>query len=81
MARLQVINKFFKDILTGKDNNTFDCGRAWLAFSVINIFGLAYVMIYKGMHVDLKDIAIAVSGIAAAFGWHIKLKQDTEPGQ
>jgi hypothetical protein len=81
MARLQIVRKFIKDILTCKDNNTFDCGRAWLAFSIINIFGIAYLMIYKGMQVDLKDIAIAVSGVAAAFGWQIKLKQDTEPGQ
>lgn len=71
--------EFFKHIITGIDNNTYDIGR--FSFIITNILFLLFTgyVVYIKQTFDMQSFGIAYGAICAGFGAMIKLKQDTEP--
>jgi hypothetical protein len=70
---------WFKQLVTGKDNQTHDLARwSWLATTLTAIAGA----IWNAAHTDvvnLMDFAQAIGIIAGAHGAAVMMKKDTEP--
>jgi hypothetical protein len=72
------MDSILKQLLTGKDNNTYDLGRvAWLV-GLVAVIGVAA---YEMMHgtVSLRELAEAIGIVSGASGVSIMAKKDTEP--
>jgi hypothetical protein len=68
-----------KQLLTGKDNTTFDIARvAWL-ISLIAILAVAgYQVVMHGM-VSLRELAESLGIVSASGGASVWAKKDAEP--
>ena len=73
------MNKFFKDILTGVDKQTYDQGRVTCLMSFISYYIYAAANLVLGHPWQALDFAGGLTAIAVGFGIHLKLKSDTEP--
>jgi len=72
------MNSFFKQLLTGKDNQTYDIARvAWL----VSLFAVICVAGYEVMsaQVSLRELAEALGIVSGASGASVMMKKDTEP--
>ena len=67
-------------LLTGKDNSTPDLGRWSWAISTAAVLAHDGYQLYKGVHVDIQTLAVALAAVAAAHGIAIGAKGHTEPG-
>jgi len=67
-----------KQLLTGKDNQTYDLGRVTWLLGFVAVIGLAG---YEVMHgsVNLKELAEALGIVSGASGASVMMKKDTEP--
>ena len=67
-----------KQLLTGKDNATYDLGRVTWLLGFVAVIGLAG---YEVMHgsVNLKELAEALGIVSGASGASVMMKKDTEP--
>ena len=67
-----------KQLLTGKDNKTYDIGRVTWLLGFIAVIGLA---VYEVMHgaVSLRELAEALGIVSGAGGASAMMKKDTEP--
>ncbi len=74
-----LITKFVKDILTTKDNQSYDNGRVAFAVSLATYIGLAVASIYHGNPWTATQFAGGVSAMAVGFGINLRLKSPTEP--
>lgn len=71
--------KLFKDMVTGKDNATFDAARVlWIA-GVIAFFAFTAYDIYKGNHFDMVNYGTAYGLLLAGGAAGVKIKETTEP--
>lgn len=70
--------EFLKQLLTGKDNNTYDIGRVTWMLGFIAIIALAF---YEVMHgaVSLRELAEALGIVSGAGGASVMMKKDSEP--
>lgn len=68
-----------KQLLTGKDNETYDLGRVSWLVGMIAVIALAG---YEVMHntVSLRELAESLGIVSAAGGASVAMKQKTEPG-
>ncbi len=74
--------KFIKDLLTGKDNDTYDIGRVSGLMGLLSFLGLEiYQVLGKGIAFDMQTFGIAFGVIITALGAALKLKAETEPHQ
>jgi len=72
------MNTIIKQLLTGKDNETYDLGRvAWLIGLVAVIGVAAYEMIHG--NVSLRELAESIGIVSGASGVSIMAKKETEP--
>lgn len=71
--------KWFKDILTGIDGESFDIARVSGAVAVVAQCALAGVHLYISHTFDAMSFGTGAAAIIAATGASIKMKQDTEP--
>jgi len=71
--------KFFKDILTGADNQTYDNGRVLCLASHIVYFIMAFINYFIDKPWAPMDFASGVAAMAVGFGVHLYMKKDTEP--
>lgn len=71
--------KFFRDILTGADNSSYDCGRVVCFISHISYIGMGFISFAMGHPWGAMDFASGVSAMAIGFGVHLYMKKDTEP--
>jgi len=72
------MQKFFKQLLTGKDNETYDIGRVTWLLGILAVIGLA---IYEVMHttISLRELAEALGIVSGASGASVMMKRETEP--
>jgi len=74
-----MISRFFRQILTGRDNSTHDMGRwSWL-LCVGAVLVHDGFQVYKGLDVNPKDLAFALAAVVAAHGAALGFKASTEP--
>jgi hypothetical protein len=74
------MREFFKQLLSGKDNQTHDIGRwSWLVTTLSVIAGGAWNAIHSGA-LDLAAFSQAVAVVVGAHGATLWAKRDTEPG-
>lgn len=69
-----------KQLLTGKDNTTYDLGRvSWL----IGMVAVILLAGYEVMHgtVSIRELAEALGIVSAAGGASVAMKSKTEPDQ
>ena len=69
-----------KQLLTGKDNVTYDIGRVTWLLGFIAVISLA---IYEVMHttISLREFAEALGIVTGASGAAVAMKGKTEPGE
>ena len=67
-----------KQLLTGKDNETYDIGRVSWMLGIISVIVIAF---YEVMHssVSLRELAESLGIVSGAGGVSIMAKKDTEP--
>ena len=67
-----------KQLLTGKDNATYDIGRVTWFLGFIVVIAIA---IYSSMHgsVSLRELAESLGIVSGAGGASVMLKKDSEP--
>ena len=69
-----------KQLLTGKDNVTYDIGRVTWLLGFIAVISLA---VYEVMHtnINLREFAEALGIVTGASGAAVAMKSRTEPGE
>jgi hypothetical protein len=72
------MKQIFKQLLTGKDNQTYDLGRVSWLVGMVAVIGLAA---YEVMHstVSLRELAESLGIVSAASGASVAMKQGAEP--
>ena len=72
------MKEVLKQLLTGKDNQTYDLGRVSWLIGMIAVIGLAF---YEVMHaqVSLRELAESLGIVSAASGASVAMKQGAEP--
>ena len=73
------MKEILKQLLTGKDNTTYDIGRVSWVIGLIAVIALAF---YEVMHasVSIRELAEALGIVSAAGGASVAMKSKTEPG-
>jgi hypothetical protein len=69
---------FFKHLLTGKDNETWDIGRVTWLLGIIAVIGLAIYEVTISQ-VSLRELAEALGIVSGAGGASVMMKKDAEP--
>ena len=74
------MNDVLKQLLTGKDNVTYDIGRVTWLLGFIAVISLA---IYQVMYstIILREVAEALGIVTGASGAAVAMKGKTEPGE
>ena len=73
------MNEMFKQLLTGKDNQTHDIARwTWLV-GFIAIICIAVYEVMQAHQISLTELAEALGLISGAGGASVMMKKDTEP--
>ena len=74
------MNDVLKQLLTGKDNVTYDLGRVTWLLGFIAVISLA---IYQVMYstISLREVAEALGIVTGASGAAVAMKGKTEPGE
>lgn len=72
-------SKIMSDILTGRDNETYDNGRFLALCSFAVYFMLAIGTLATGHPWQAMDFAGGVGTMAVGFGFNLRLKRSTEP--
>ena len=72
------MEKFFRNLLTGKDNVTYDIGRVSWLLGIVAVISLA---VYEVMHtnINLRELAEALGIVSGAGGAAVAMKGKTEP--
>lgn len=72
------MNAILKQLLTGKDNQTYDLGRvSWLVGMVAVLLLAAYEVMHST--VSLRELAESLGIVSAAGGASVAMKQKAEP--
>jgi len=72
------VNAILKQLLTGKDNQTYDLGRvSWLVGMVAIIALAGYEVIHST--ISLRELAESLGIVSAAGGASVAMKSKTEP--
>jgi hypothetical protein len=72
------MKQILQQLLTGKDNETYDLGRVSWLVGMIAIIGLAF---YQVIHasVSIRELAESLGIVSAAGGASVAMKQGAEP--
>ena len=74
------MKQFFKQILTGKDNETFDFVRVLAVVGAVEGLALmGYTVVYRGEHFDFTTFGTGLGVLLAAASAALYAKKDTEP--
>ena len=72
------MKEIVKQLLTGKDNETYDIGRVTWLIGLVAIIGLAfYEVLYST--VSIRELAESLGIVSAASGASVAMKSKTEP--
>ena len=69
---------FFRHLLTGKDNSTYDIGRVTWLFGIIAVISLAGYEMFHTV-VSLRELAESLGIVSGAGGASVMMKKDAEP--
>lgn len=74
------MKNLLKQLLTGKDNVTYDIGRVTWLLGFIAVISLA---VYQVMYstISLREVAEALGIVTGASGAAVAMKGKTEPGE
>ena len=72
------MKQILKQLLTGKDNETYDIGRVTWLLGVVAVIALAGYEVMRDS-VNLRELAEALGIISGAGGASIMMKKDAEP--
>ena len=67
-------------LITGKDNTTWDLGRISWALSFVAVIAHEAYQLAHNAGASVRDFAIALAAVSAAHGAAIGMKANTEPG-
>ena len=72
------MKEIFQQLLTGKDNETYDIGRVTWLIGMVAVIALAF---YEVMHstVSIRELAESLGIVSAAGGASVAMKQNSEP--
>jgi hypothetical protein len=70
---------FFRHILTGADNATWDFGRVAGAVAFVVGLGLEVYCVLRGKPFDFTAFGLGVAAMSGGIGALLKLKETTEP--
>jgi len=73
------VSQFIKQLLTGKDNETYDIGRVTWLISLIAVIALAFYEVMNNS-VSIRELAESLGIVSAAGGASVAMKGKTEPG-
>jgi hypothetical protein len=73
------VSQFIKQLLTGKDNETYDIGRVTWLISLIAVIALAFYEVMQNS-VSIRELAESLGIVSAAGGASVAMKGKTEPG-
>jgi hypothetical protein len=74
-----LVQRFFHDMFTGRDNHTFDMGRILWFQSIQAFIGLSVYALYKGGTFDPVLWGAGLAALMASGGAALGLKSGTEP--
>jgi hypothetical protein len=72
------MKEFFKHLLTGKDNATYDIGRVTWLLGIVAVIALASYQMFHTT-VSLRELAESLGIISGAGGASVMMKKDAEP--
>ena len=72
------MDKFIRQLLTGKDNETYDIGRFTWLVGTFAVIILAFYQVING-HVNIRELAESLGIISAAGGASVAMKYNSEP--
>jgi hypothetical protein len=72
------VKEVLKQLLTGKDNQTYDLARVTWLLGFVAVIGLAGYEVTHGS-VNLRELAEALGIVSGASGASVMMKKDTEP--
>lgn len=79
MYKMEFLKKLLHNILTGRDNETFDLGRISWIINNFSLIGFTIFNGYKNGSINIVDFANAAAVIVGAHGLALWVKQGTEP--
>jgi hypothetical protein len=72
------VKEIVKQLLTGKDNETYDIGRVTWLIGLVAVIALAfYEVLYST--VSIRELAESLGIVSAAGGASVAMKSKTEP--
>jgi len=72
------MKEVLKQLLTGKDNETYDLGRVSWLIGMVAVIGLAFYEVMNSQ-VSLRELAESLGIVSAAGGASVAMKQNAEP--
>jgi hypothetical protein len=78
-VKMKKLEKIVKQLLTGRDNLTYDLGRVLWAVSFLVGLGVVVYSVAAQKPFDLTNYGLGVSALLVAGGAALKLKESTEP--
>ena len=72
------MTEILKQLLTGKDNATYDIGRVTWLLGTVAVIALAGYEVVRN-NVNLRELAEALGIVSGAGGAATMMKKDTEP--
>jgi len=72
------MKEVLKQLLTGKDNETYDLGRVSWLIGMLAVIGLAFYEVMNAQ-VSLRELAESLGIVSAAGGASVAMKQNAEP--
>ena len=72
------MREILRQLLTGKDNQTYDIGRVTWLLGTITVIALAAFEVSTAQ-ISLRELAEALGIVSAAGGASTMMKKDTEP--
>jgi hypothetical protein len=72
------VSEILRQLLTGKDNETYDIGRVTWLISLIAVIALAFYEVMNNS-VSIRELAESLGIVSAAGGASVAMKGKTEP--
>jgi len=73
------MNDVFKQLLTGKDNQTHDLGRWTWMIGFLAVIAIAIYEVMQAKSISLTELASALGIVSGAGGASVMMKQNSEP--
>ena len=73
------MSQILKQLLTGKDCQTYDIGRVTWLISLLAVIALAFYEVMNNT-VSIRELAESLGIVSAAGGASVAMKGKTEPG-